>query len=75
MLGASRGKALVEFFGGRTLSEVDIAMIDAKKGEYVEVFGNMALSVLSGAEARSRKKAWADVANAAQKAITEAPPH
>jgi len=64
---------MVEFFDGRTLSEVDLAVADARKGEYVEVFGNMAISILSGSEGRSRRRAWAEVRKAAQKVRGEAP--
>ncbi len=64
----TKGRATVEFFDARTLGEVDLSMVDAEEGEYVEVFGNVALSVLTAPEARSRKRAWAEVRNAAMKA-------
>jgi hydrogenase maturation factor len=60
----SRGRARVEFFDGRALDGVDVTLVDAKKGQFVEVFGNMALSLLTPAEARSKKQAWAEVARA-----------
>lgn len=66
------GRARVEFFDGRTLDGVDVSVVSAKKGEFVEVFGNMALSVLSASEARKRKAAWAEVGKAARVAA-EAP--
>lgn len=62
---ASKGRARVEFFDGRALDDVDVSVVDAKKGEFVEVFGNLALSVLSTAEARARKRAWNEVRKAA----------
>lgn len=65
VLVASSGKAEVAFFDGRTLAGVDLSVAPAKKGEYVEVFGNVALSVLSPADARRRKTAWAEVRRAA----------
>jgi hydrogenase maturation factor len=60
----SDGMARVEFFDGRTLDEVDVSMVRAQKGDFVEVFGNMAISILNPAEARTKKKAWAEVARA-----------
>jgi len=62
---ASHGRARVEFFDGRALDDVDLSVVDAKKGAFVEVFGNLALGVLSPAEARRRKEAWIEVAKAA----------
>ena len=55
------GRARVEFFDGRSLEDVDVTMVKASSGSYVEVYGNLALSKLSPAEARSRKKAWDEV--------------
>jgi len=60
----SEGRARVEFFDGRTLDGVDVSMVRARRGDFVEVFGNLALSVLTPAEARSKKKAWAAVTKA-----------
>ena len=60
----SEGRARVEFFDGRTLDGVDVSMVRARRGDFVEVFGNLALSVLTPAEARSKKKAWAEVTKA-----------
>jgi len=57
----SRGRARVEFFDGRSLGDVDVGMVQAKLGAYVEVFGNLALSKLSVSEARARKRAWDEV--------------
>jgi hydrogenase maturation factor len=61
----SKGRARVEFFDGKTLDDVDVSVVSAKKGEFVEVFGNLALSVLSASDARARKRAWGDVRKAA----------
>jgi len=61
---ASQGRARVEFFDGRALDDVDVSVVNAKKGAFVEVFGNLALSILNSAEARRRKQAWAEVAKA-----------
>jgi len=61
----SNGRARVEFFDGRALDDIDVSVVDAKKGAFVEVFGNLALGVLSSAEAKRRKQAWIEVAKAA----------
>ncbi len=68
----SRGKAVVEFFDGRTLGQVDLSVVDAKEGNFVEVFGNVALSTLTSAEARSRRRAWGEVRRAAMGVPVEA---
>ena len=67
----SKGKAEVRFFDGRALGSVDVAMVKAEKGDYVEVFGNLALSLLSGSEARARRKAWSEVRRGAMLAAAE----
>jgi hydrogenase maturation factor len=69
---ASSGRGRVDFFDGRSLDDVDLSVVGAKKGAYVEVFGNMALSVLSETEARNRRNAWKTVRRAAMKATAEA---
>jgi len=65
VVSASKGRARVEFFDGRALDDVDVSVVNARRGEFVEVFGNLALSVLSPSEARSKKKAWDEVRRAA----------
>ena len=64
-MAVSRGRARVEFFDGRAMDDVDVSVVDAGRGEFVEVFGNLALGILSPSEARTRKKAWDDVRRAA----------
>ncbi|HYC26934.1 MAG TPA: HypC/HybG/HupF family hydrogenase formation chaperone [Nitrososphaerales archaeon] len=59
------GKAEVEFFDGRSLDRVDVSMVGASKGSYVEVFGNLALSQLTPGEARRRRSAWTEIRRAA----------
>jgi hydrogenase maturation factor len=71
VLGAAKGRATVEFFDGRTLGEVDLSVVGAKEGDFVEVFGNLALSILTQSEARSRKRAWAEVRKASLTAQAE----
>jgi hydrogenase maturation factor len=65
VVSASKGRARVEFFDGRALDDVDLCVVNAQKGDFVEVFGNLALSVLSPSEARSKKKVWTEVRKAA----------
>ena len=64
VLNARRGKAEVEFFDGRKGEDVDVSIIAATKGAYVEVFGNVALSTLSPTEARKRKAMWMEIRKA-----------
>lgn len=47
-------------------------MAKAAKGDFVEVFGNLALSVLTGPEARARKRDWAAVRRGERLAEAEA---
>jgi hydrogenase maturation factor len=68
VVSASKGRARVEFFDGRALDDVDVSVVDAKKGEFVEVFGNLALSVLSASDARSKKRAWDEIRRTALQA-------
>ena len=72
VVSASKGRARVEFFDGRALDDVDLCVVNAQKGDFVEVFGNLALSVLSPSEARSKKKAWAEVRKAAMQSTAGA---
>lgn len=68
VVASSRGRASVEFFDGKTAESVDVSMVNAGRGEFVEVFGNLALSTLSPREAKERRKAWEEVRAALQKA-------
>jgi hydrogenase maturation factor len=72
VVSASRGRARVEFFDGRALDDVDVSVVNAQRGQFVEVFGNLALSVLSPAEAKSKRKVWAEVRKAAMQTPAEA---
>jgi len=72
VVAASKGRARVEFFDGRALDDVDLSVVDAQKGDFVEVFGNLALSILSASEARRRRKVWSEVRKAAMQASPEA---
>ena len=61
MVALSKGKAKVEFFDGKELDGVDVSVVRAEGGAFVEVFGNLALSVLTTAEVRRRKAAWKEI--------------
>jgi len=65
VVSASKGRGRVDFFDGRALDDVDLSVVNARKGMFVEVFGNLALSILSASEARSKRKAWEEVRRAA----------
>jgi hydrogenase maturation factor len=65
VLSASQGKATVDFFDGRTLNDVDVSMVSATRGDFVEVFGNLALSLVSPPDAKKRRAAWKEIREAA----------
>ena len=65
VLSVSDGRASVEFFDGRSAAGVDTSMVGAKPGAFVEVFGNLALSVITASDARRRKSAWREIRAAA----------
>jgi len=67
VLATSKGKAEVEFFDGRTSEGIDLSIVPAGKGAYVEVFGNVVLSTLSPSEARHRKAMWNEIRMALRK--------
>ncbi len=55
----------MDFFDGRALDGVDVSMVAAARGDFVEVFGNLALSVITPSDAKKRKAAWKEVREAA----------
>ena len=55
----------MEFFDGRALDEVDVSMVAVTRRDFVEVFGNLALSVVSPSDAKKRRAAWKEVREAA----------
>ncbi len=66
VLQVAEGRARVEFFDSKVLGDVDVSLVGSiQKGGFVEVFGNLALSALSAADARRRKQAWAEIKRAA----------
>ncbi len=62
----SGGVATVRFFDQREVSNVVVSVLEnVKVGGFVEVYGNLALSVLTPVEAKRRESAWREVRNAA----------
>ncbi len=55
----------MDFFDGRALDGVDISMVAAARGDFVEVFGNLALSVITSSDAKKRRAAWKEIREAA----------
>ncbi len=65
VIALSKDKARVQFFDNTTLDGVNISMVKAEKGSYLEIYANVALSTLSAKEATSRKKDWLMIRKAA----------
>jgi len=61
----SHGRASVNFFDGRALDGIDVSMVAATRGDFVEVFGNLALSLVNPTDAKKRRAAWREVREAA----------
>ena len=56
-------------FGGGVLREVNVALVDAKVGEYVLVHAGYAIQVLSEEEAQETLRLWSEVLEAAEAEI------
>lgn len=54
-------KARVRFADGGATRLVDVSMVDAKKGGFVEVFADQALSALSEEEADWKTQVWTEL--------------
>lgn len=67
VLTVKAGKATVQFFDGRTSEGVDLSIVAARKGDNIEVFGNVALSRLGPAEVRRRRALWKEINEALAK--------
>lgn len=61
VISAKDGKAQVRFLESGATRVVDISMVDVRKGGYVEVFADQALSTLTKAEADWRKQVWSEL--------------
>ena len=61
----SQGRASVDFSDGRALDGVDVSMVATTRGDFVEVFGNLALSVITPSDAKKRLAAWKEIREAA----------
>ena len=59
------GKARVRLLGdSRIVDSIDVSMINAKVDSFIEVFANIALSIVSARDAKRREEAWLAVMNA-----------
>ena len=67
VLSTRQGKAEVEYFDGRRGGGVDLSVVPAEKGAFIEVFGNVALGTLSRAEAKKRREMWSEIRKAMAK--------
>ena len=65
VLSVADSSATIRFLDGRVTDGVDISVVGAQEGAYVEVMGNFALSVLTKEQLRERKAAWALIQQAA----------
>lgn len=54
-------KAVVRLADGREIADVDVSMVDAKRGGYVELFADQALSTLTEEEASLRAELWKEL--------------
>ena len=54
-------KATVLFADRGETRDVDVSMVDAKPGAYVEVFADQAMSVLTAEEAGWREELWSEI--------------
>lgn len=55
-------RALVIFLGDDVNKDIDISMLsNVRKNSYVEVFSDIALSVLTPKEALARRKLWVEL--------------
>ena len=61
VLSIGQDKARVKFVDGGATLEVDVSMLEAKRGDFVEVFADQALSILTEEEAEWRKKLWTEL--------------
>jgi hydrogenase maturation factor len=54
-------RAKVKFVESGVTRMVDVSMVETRKGDYVEVFADQALSSLTKEDAEWRKKVWLDL--------------
>ncbi len=67
IISLARGKAVVRLVGTEQILEnVDVSMIsEPRKGGYIEIFANLALSKVTPKEAVRRRHVWREVMEAA----------
>jgi hydrogenase maturation factor len=49
------GKAKISYLDNRETSEVDVSMVNARKGSYVEIFANVAIGRITKKDADQRR--------------------
>jgi hydrogenase maturation factor len=49
------GRAKISYLDNRETSEVDVSMVNARKGSYVEVFANVAIGHITKKDADQRR--------------------
>jgi hydrogenase expression/formation protein HypC len=54
-------------FGGGTLREIDITLVDVKIGDYVLVHAGYAIQVLNKEEAKETLRLWREILEAEEK--------
>lgn len=64
-------KAKVKFVESGATRVVDVSMVDTRKGGYVEVFADQALSSLTKAEAEWRREVWLDLRTKLEEATVD----
>jgi hypothetical protein len=64
-------KAKVRFVESNATRVVDVSMVEASKGGFVEVFADQALSTLTKAEADWRRQVWSDLRSKLEEATVD----
>jgi hydrogenase maturation factor len=49
------GRAKISYLDTRETSDVDVSMVDARKGSYVEIFANVAIGRITKKDADQRR--------------------
>jgi hydrogenase maturation factor len=49
------GRAKISYLDNRETSEVDVSMVDARRGSYVEIFANVAIGRITKKDADQRR--------------------
>jgi hydrogenase maturation factor len=57
----SSGFAEVKYLDGQSGEGIDVSLVGAQKGDYIEVFAGLGLSILTSEDVTSRKALWREV--------------